>query len=144
MELMLENHLIEMAEKHRDFKINPSRVTGNYQLNARLGLQVDSSKPSDKWSIYDAVTGGFVSLDTITGSEHDLARSFITEWDQLTGRVTDTAPDNVIEEGFEIDSDPLNENTTFVRPYNIDGIISKIDKLLAVSREDTTLSGRTN
>lgn len=91
----------DMSGLYSNFKVHPSRKSGTLILDERYGLNVDEKLPPADWDIFDAANGDYVLQADVPGHTQ-LIKSFVDDWDSLSGYPAKDPLDNLKESGFEI------------------------------------------
>jgi len=91
----------DMSGLYSNFKVHPSRKSGTLVLDERYGLNVDEKLQPVDWDIFDAANGDYVSQADVPGHAQ-LIKSFIDDWDSISGYPAKDPLDNLKESGFEI------------------------------------------
>ena len=104
-----QKHLRDMAVLYPNFKINPSKLSGNLKIDIGT-LKVDSDVDPENWKVLDSSTGNIIPVSDIKGAEKLVIAEFIATYkdvdeDEDIGEVAketpgepDDAPDEVIQE----------------------------------------------
>ena len=91
----------DMSGLYSNFKVHPSRKSGTLGLDERYGLNVDEKLQPVDWDIFDAANGDYVSQAEVPGHTQ-LIKSFIDDWNSLSGYPAKDPLDNLKESVFEI------------------------------------------
>lgn len=91
----------DMSGLYSNFKVHPSRKSGILVLDERYGLNVDEKLQPADWDIFDAPNGDYVSQADVPGHTQ-LIKSFIDDWNSLSGYPAKDPLDNLKESVFEI------------------------------------------
>ena len=63
-----QKHLRDMAALYPNFKINPSKLSGDLKLDAHV-LKVDTDAKPEDWKVLDSATGNFLTVAEVKGAE---------------------------------------------------------------------------
>jgi len=117
--LSSQKHLRDMAVLYPNFKINPSKLSGDLKINIGT-LKVDSDVDPENWKVLDSATGNIIPVSDIKGAEKLVIAEFIAtykdideddegdteEVDKESQEEPEDAPDEVIQEPLS-DADKL-------------------------------------
>lgn len=63
-----QKHLRDMAALYPNFKVNPSKLSGDLKLDAHV-LKVDTDAKPEDWKVLDSATGNFLTVAEVKGAE---------------------------------------------------------------------------
>ncbi len=103
-----EKVLVDMAALHSNFKINPSKLSGELRLSEQYSLRVDAEKSPDLWTVFDSTTGGFIPVKDIKGASKMTIGQFILDYKDICEGQEDANKDplgNLKAGGFKFDKE---------------------------------------
>jgi len=101
----MSNILKDMSGLYSNLKVNPSRKSGTIALDNRYGLRVDEDQKPDEWVIFDSQSGDFAEQNDVP--QHAvLIKSFVDDWEKLSGYPAKDPLDNLKAGGFELSATP--------------------------------------
>lgn len=136
-----EKLLSQMSGLYQNFKVNPSRITGTFKLTDQYGLNVDGTKKSDEWTVFNAETGDFLSLGDVPGSILKLVKPFKEDWDKLNGGTDKDPLENLKDGGFEIGGDAPGSPTK-VSPIETPAEVENVEPVQADESADKAKAER--
>ena len=102
----MSNILKDMSGLYSNLKVNPSRKSGTLALDNRYGLRVDEDQKPDEWVIFDSQSGDFTEQSTVPPQAKILIKSFVDDWNKLSGYPAKDPIDNLKAGGFELPETP--------------------------------------
>lgn len=77
-----QKHLRDMAALYPNFKINPSKLSGELKLDAHV-LKVDTDRKPEEWKVLDSATGNFLTVAEVKGAEKLAVNEFIETYKDI-------------------------------------------------------------
>jgi hypothetical protein len=136
-----EKLLAQMSGLYQNFKVNPSRITGTFKLTDQYGLNVDGTKKSDEWTVFNAETGDFLSFGDVPESILKLVKPFKDDWDKLNCGTVKDPLDNLKAGGFEIEGE-AQESTSKVHPIETPAEVENVEPVQADDAADKAKAER--
>lgn len=110
-----QKHLRDMAALYPNFKINPSKLSGDLKLDAHV-LKVDTYAKPEDWKVLDSATGNFLTVAEVKGSEKLAMAEFIETYKDIDEDIEG----NVQEAPVKVHVEPENKPGEIIQEPNQD------------------------